>query len=900
MLEGVKNGLEVVMGRGKREVRGKLTVFLGAAAGAGKTYAMLQAAHERLAEGLDVVIGWIDTHGRPETEALASGIPRVDSRSRDVSGGTVAEMDLDALIARRPQLALVDVLAHTNLEGSRHTHRCDDIEELLAAGINVYTTLNIQHLESLNDIVAQITGIRVLDTIPDRLLENADQVHLIDIPAEELVQRLQEGKVYAPEMTARALRKFYRPGNLNALRELALRQAAQAVNQRMEEYRRGHGIAGPWPVGERVLACISSSPFGVHVLRRARRMAASLRAELIVAYVETPRVAPQNPKAAESLAQNIRLAEKLGAEIVTLTGQDIANEILALAGERNVTQIVLGKPIRPKWLERFRPSIVDEIIRGSTGMSVHIIPGESAPKEQGVKIRPNPGRKKAMPYVWILLQILTVTVIGRLGGETLGITNIALFYLLPVLYASAKYNIGLSVMASLVGVLALDLFFVPPVHHLSVDDLRYLLSFAVFLIVAITTGTIAQRLQYRVEETRIREHRTRALYNIAREIAAVAELDALAEKVVDYMARTLEGEAILMVEGPNEHLQMLAVSQPLSEMAQDPRELEAANWAFLHDQTTGAGTSTLSGAAGMYVPIKAELQIYGVMGIKLKEAYLTPEQRDLVEAVAGLLALTIGRLKLAAEAQAARNLAESERLRTALFNSISHDLRTPLSSITGAVTSLIEDAELYSKEERSTLLQSIKRGAARMNRVIGNLLDMARLESGFLKLQKDWCDVQDLIGVSLRENAELLAGRPLNVDISPGIPLLRLDFALIEQVLTNLLDNAVKYSLPGSEVGILVTAGDGQVWITIDDQGQGIDPGDEEKVFDKFYRLNSDRHVSGTGLGLSICKAIIEEHGGKIRAENRAAIGAAVTFSIPMDATLPNEIATGEAGESDD
>lgn len=898
MNTSVKRDPEAILARIQREERGKLTVFLGAAAGVGKTYAMLLAAHERLAEGLDVVIGWVETHGRHETEALVNGLPVVDPNVMEYRGKVFREMNLDGILQRRPQLVLVDELAHTNIQGSRHPRRYYDVDELLDEGINVYTTLNIQHLESLNDIVAQITGVQVRETIPDQMLEKADQIHIIDIPAEELIQRLREGKVYAPEMASNALKKFFRPGNINALRELALRQAARSVNQQMETYRREQGIENPWPAGERILACVSSSQFGIHVLRRSRRMAANLGAEMVVAYVEKPKFYPMNKEARESLQRNLQLAERFGAEIVVLSGHDIAAEILSVARQRNITQIVLGKPLRPKWLDILQGSVVDDIIRGSSGMSVHVIAGESEPKEQRIKIRTAPGPTDYLCYLQVLMLVGLVTAVGVLGQEKLGITNIAMLFLVPIVYAASRFGIGASVFASLLSVFSFDFLFVPPTFRVTVSDIRYVITFMVFLLVGITTGTIAERLRFRIEESRTRENRTRALYNVAREMAAISDLEQVAERVVDYLSKTIDGEAVLFVAESAEDFRMLAASNPLSKMATSPSEYAVAARAYSHNQITGAGTDTLPGAYGVYLPLRTEQRTVGILGVKLNdEDSMTSDKRGLLEAVCGLVALAIGRLKLIAETQRMTNLEESERLRTALFNSISHDLRTPLSSIIGAATSLLEDGGVYDAGEKQTLLEAIKHGASRMNRIIANLLDIARLESGLMHLNLEWYDVQDAIGVALQQNEETIGQCRIIIHVDDNLPLVRMDYTLIEQVLANLIDNAVKYSPAQSELTIRATTGEHEITISLADRGQGIPAGDEEKIFDRYYRLQSAKHVSGTGLGLFICKTIIEAHGGKIQARRRTGGGSVVSFTLPATAEPPAVAQIDEVGE---
>ncbi|QGP93913.1 Sensor protein KdpD [Neomoorella glycerini] len=883
--------------------RGRLTVFLGAAAGVGKTYAMLEAAHERLADGIDVVIGWVETHGRPETEALVKGLPAIPPKQLVYRGKIFQEMDLDALLKRRPQLVLVDELAHTNIPGSRHSRRYQDVEELLAAGINVYTTLNIQHLESLNDIVAQITGVRVRETVPDRLLEAADQIQLIDVPPEELIERLKEGKVYVPHQAERALQKFFRPGNINALRELALRYTARRVEGQLDHYMRLHGIVGPWPAGERVMACISPSPFSAQVIRTAKRMAAGLKAEWLAVYVETPEGLPTDESRRDQLARNLHLAEELGAEVITLTGNDVAQELLALACRKNITQIVIGKPLHPRWQELWQGSLVDKIVRGSQGISVHIIPGKPRPREghRAPKWRYRP-QASSWPYAGMLIAVLLVTVLNKALQPVFDLTNIALLYLLPVLFSAARWGRKPSILAAVLGVLAFDFFFVPPVLSFTIFDLRYLLSFGVFLVVAVITSTMATRLKAQAENARRRETRTAALYALSRKIAAETDIDGILKTVVQAVAETINGEAVIFMPDATGKLAARATAPSPPEKWLDSNEYAVAGWVFANGQLAGRGTDTLAGAEGLYLPLKAEEKSLGVLGVKVSqpERHLAPEQRRLLEAFASLAALAILRVQLAAEAQQARCLAASEKLRTALFNSISHDLRTPLASITAAVTSLLEGGEVYQTEARQALLQTIKEGAARMNRLVGNLLNMARLESGMLQLNQEWCDVEDIIGVVLRQMRETLQNRPLKVEIPSGIPLVKMDFSLIEQVLVNLLDNAVKYSPPGSEIAITVRQEEQELQVAIADRGTGIPPGDLERVFDKFYRLHSPRHVSGTGLGLSICKGIIDAHGGKIWAAPRAGGGSVFTFSLPLNEPPPTRVPSARGGVEGD
>lgn len=874
---------DAILDQIKKDIRGKLTVFLGAAAGVGKTYAMLETARERRNEGFDVVAGWVETHGRKETEALLQDLEIIPAQPVKYRGRVFQEMDLDAVIKRRPQIVLVDELAHTNIEGSRHAKRYQDVEELLDAGINVYTTFNVQHIESLNDTVAQITGVQVRETLPDRFLETAAQIKLVDIPAEELIQRLREGKVYVPNMAAQAINNFFREGNINALRELALRYAAKRVGKKMEEYRDRHRIDRPWPTAERVMACISNSPFAVHVLRRARQMAESLDAEMIAVYVDAPAFSFSSTKMQSDLANNIRLAEELGAKVITVSSTDIASGVLEIAGKYNATQIVLGKPLRSRWRELYHGSVVDRIIRRSTGISVHVIPGEAvASQTDEIPKKPIP-QARGRSIILSFMMALLVTLAGLAFRDYLGLVNIAMLFLLPVLFASVRIGLCPAVLTATASVLLFDVFFVPPVMRLTVSDARYIITFAVFMIVAVSTGTIAERLRFKILDAVQREARTKSLYELARSLSAVTDVNDLARKVVEHVAQTFNSEAALYIPDESGQVKVIAANKATSDLVLGVNELAVAGWAFHHAQISGAGTDILPGAKGFYIPLKNEEKVLGVLGVRPVIHYFSPEQNELLLALSNLSALAIARLNLAMEAQEMRAIEQGERLRTALFNSISHDMKTPLSSILGAATTLLEDEEKYDRVQKLTLLTSIKKGALRMNRVVGNLLDMARLESGHINLQIDWHDIQDVIGVALRENSEVLQEHKIRVEIPQDTGLVKFDFTLIEQVLTNLLHNAAKFAPPKGEILVKANQTANELTVSVIDQGTGILPGDEERIFDKFYRLQSPMNVSGSGLGLSICRGIVEAHGGKIWANNYTGRGCEVSFSIPSD-----------------
>ncbi|MFZ5643261.1 MAG: DUF4118 domain-containing protein [Bacillota bacterium] len=876
------------------EGQGKLTVFLGAAAGVGKTYAMLEAAQEGLTEGVDVVVGWAETHGRPETEALLQGLPAVPPRRMEYRGKELQEMDLDAILARKPEIALVDELAHTNIPGFRHARRYQDVKELLAAGIDVYATINIQHLETLNDVVAKITGVTVLETVPDRILEQTAQIQLVDIRPEELIQRVKDGKVYMPGQDEESIRRFFRPGNINALRELALRYAARRVDHQVESYMRVHGIDGPWPTGERVMVCISSSPFAAQLIRIARRMAEGLQAEWMAVYVDTHGRFPVHEEDKDRLAKNLRLAEELGAETLNITGDDVAEELLDLARKRNVSQIIIGKPLNSRLWEFMHGSVVDKVIRLSEGISVHVIPGN--PKLiKKIQTGKNPVQRLAwepaliLPYVVSLFIVIVLTVLAAPLKETLGLVNIAMVYLLPVLLSAVWWGTMPTIATAIMAVIAFDFFLVMPTFSFTVADIRYVITFAIFLVVALFTSHLSTRLRQQVINSRRREARVSALYSLSRDIAAVADLEPVIKSIVKNVADTIQGEVVLLLPDKDRKPSLGASSEVSGNSFFNDDEYAVATWVFMQGQRAGKGTDTLGTAEGLYLPLRTDKEVWGVMGIRSgdPDTYFEPEQLRLLEAFASLASMAVTRAQLAGQAREAQTLEESERLRTALFNSLSHDLRTPLASIVGATSCLLESNHVYSPESRQELLLSIQQGTQRMSHFVNNLLDMARLESGLVKPNKDWYDLHDILGVAVSRLDESLSSRPVKINIENNIPLVKVDFVLIEQVLVSLLDNAIKYSEPGTEIIIEVKRYENEIKVAVSDLSPEIPDDDIEKIFDKFYRLHSPRLVSGTGLGLAICKGFVEAHRGKICAANKKGGGVVISFTLPLENQLP-------------
>ena len=878
---------EALLAAAEEEGRGRLKIFLGAAPGVGKTYAMLEAAQVRKEERIDVVVGIVETHGRPETEVLLSGLEIVPRRTIEYRGKVFAEMDLDALLARAPQLALVDELAHTNLPGSRHPKRYLDVEELLAAGIDVYTTVNIQHLESLHDTVAQITGIRVRETIPDRILDRADEIELVDLPPEELLQRLREGKVYVPEQAQRAIERFFRLGNLTALRQLALRRTAERVDEQMQTYMQAHAIPGPWPAGERLLVCVSSSPSSPRLVRAARRMADRRHAEWLAVYVETPRHHRLSDADRDRLAQTLRLAEQLGGEVVTIPGQNVAEDLIRYAQSRNVTEVIIGKSLRSRWSELWRGSVVYDIIRKSGTIDVYVI-NEGAEGAPRTPTSPVLQRPAVYAYVLSAGAVCLAGVTAKVLESFLALPNLSMVFLTAVLFSAVTWGLGPSILAAILSLLVYNFFFVAPVYTFTVAHPQDILALVTFLIVAVLTSNLAARVRHQADAAKHREARTAALYALSRQIAVAAGLDEVLRAIVTQVAHILGANVVVLL--PEADQLVLKGGHP-ADVQLTAAERATATWAWQHHQPAGRGTDTLPGGEWCYLPLRTAQGTVGVLGLQFEtpEAVLSPDQRRLLEALAGQAAVAIERTRLVREMEHARLLTETERLRDALLSTISHDLRTPLVSIIGAVSSLLTYGATYDEDARRELLLTIQEEAERLNRFVGNLLDMMRLESGTLELNRDWVEIGDVIGTALSRLSRSLGQHHLVVEVDPGLPMLRLDFVLVEHVLVNLLENAATYAPPQTTIRVRARREGPSMVVKVADEGIGIPPSERERIFDKFYRVQrGDRQGAGTGLGLSICRGIVEAHGGHITARSPAhGRGAVFTVTLPLEKELP-------------
>jgi len=876
---------EALLAQAKQEGRGRLKIFLGAAPGVGKTYEMLEAAQTRRREGSDLVVGVVETHGRKETEALLDGLEVVKRRKIDYKGRVIEEMDLDAILARRPKLVLVDELAHTNVPGSRHPKRYLDVEELLVAGIDVYTTLNIQHVESLNDVVAQITRIRVRETVPDSVLDGADDIEVIDLSPEDLIQRLKEGKVYVPEQAERAVRHYFQPGNLTALRELALRRTAQRVDEQMLTYMQAHTISGPWAAGERVLVCVSEARACAALIRYAKRLADRLHGPWTALYVETPRYQRLDERERDRIADSLRLAEKLGGEAITIPGGRIAEDVTGYAQANNITHIVIGKSERSRWFEMVHGSVVHDLVRHAGNISVHVIAGDDgeALPAKTIRTQAEPEPFDIMPYAVTTAIVAAALGIGFVLQQYLNVVNVALVFLTAILISAVTYGLLPSLYACVISVLAYNFFFLPPLYTFTIADPENVVALFFFLIVAIIASNLAARTRNQVVTARDRARTTEELFAFSRKLAGIGKLEDLLWATVYQIALMLSVRVMLLLPEAD-GIAVRAGYPPEDEL--DEADLAAARWSWEHNRAAGRGADTLPGAKRLFLPLRTGRGPVGVLGIDRDRPgpLLTPDSRRLLDALADQVAVAIERITLAEDIDRARVQAETERLRAALLTSISHDLRTPLASIIGAMTSLRSYGDAYDKASREELMSTIQSEAERLNRFIGNLLDMTRLESGAIQLNPEMIDASEIIGTALQRASKILADHRLEIDIDPHLPMLRLDYLLFEQALFNILDNAAKYAPPKSLVRISAHRENGSVVVRVEDEGPGIPPGDLERIFDKFYRVHAqDRQRAGTGLGLAICRGFVEAMGGTITAGNRGAGGGVFTIRIPVE-----------------
>jgi two-component system sensor histidine kinase KdpD len=871
----------------KTSAQGKLTIFFGAAPGVGKTYTMLEAARLEIEnQHRDVVVGIVETHGRYETGSVLMGLELTPRRAVEHRGIQLEEFDLDAVLERRPQLVLVDEMAHTNAPGSRHPKRWQDVVELLDAGIDVFTTVNVQHLESLNDVVAQITGVVVRETIPDAVFDRAYEVRVVDLPVDQLLERLHEGKVYLPDQAARAVENFFKEGNLIALRELALRRTAERVEAKMRGYKAAHGIEEAWHTGERIIVCISASPSSARLIRAARRMASSLHAELVGVFVETRAAIRMSVTDRARLAENIRLVEALGGEAVTLRGEDGAAETVRYARKRNATKIVVGKPTHPRWRDFVQPSFLDDLVRKSLEIDVYVISGsgsERSPREPAER-RPSDVFEASGYLAGTAVVVASAVSSWFLFGRS-QIADVVMVFLLGVVVVSMRFGYGPSLLAALLGVLTFDFIFIPPYMSFAVTDLSHVVTFAIMLFVALVISNLTKRIREQADTARGRERRMASLYAVSRELGIATSRAALVEVAARHLRELFDAKVALLLPRADRTLEIVHADE--GTLVADDKDLGVAEWAWQNQRTAGAGTDTLPLARARCVPLLGSRGPVGVLALYTAgESKLDdPDERQLLHTVSGLVGLALERTELAEEARRASLRIETEQLRNALLSSVSHDLRTPLGVVTGATSALLEENVPKSEATRRELLRTAHEEALRLTRLVRNLLDMTRLEAGALKVHTDLQSVEEIVGAALDRLDDRLRGREVRTDVPADLPLIPFDAILIEQVLINLLENATKYSPAGSPIDVSATAREAEIEVVVADRGPGIAKEDAERVFDKFYRVR-EAEGGGVGLGLTICRGIVAAHGGRIWVEQREGGGAAFRFTLPRGAAV--------------
>lgn len=864
-----------------REHRGRLKVFLGMCAGVGKTYAMLEAARREFAAGRDVVIGYLETHGRTETDSLAVGLPLIPRRIIDYRGIQLSEFDLDAALARHPKLILVDEFAHSNAPDSRHPKRYQDVLELLAAGIDVYTTLNIQHLESRAEAVAQITGVTIHETVPDTAL-TAAEFELVDLPPDELRARLAAGKVYLPERAATAQDRFFRVGNLSALRELALRFTAEHVGQEVLAERRAHGVGTPWKSGQRLLVAVSASPTSASLVRWTRRLAGELHAPWLAVYVESTRVLSVADQA--RLARNLALARELGAVIITTTDDDVVRGILRTAHEQNATQIVVGKPAGWHLLELVHGgSVLNRLIRQSGLVDIHVVRAVGEP----VPVRPvRPeifGKLDFRTYAWVAGIVAGVTGLNAGLDRFVGFYALALTYLFAVVVLALFVGRGPVFFAATLSALLWNFFFLPPRYTFFITSFQDGMMFAMYFVVALVLGQLTARIRTQQAAERQREQRATALYLLTRDLAESPDLAQLLAVVIQQVGKTFRADVALSL--PDETQTAPVTAYFASSWALSDKEQTVAAWAFQNRQSAGRGTDNLPASEGLHLPLVAGACATGVLSLRFHDAVpLSPAQRDLLDAFIRQIALVFDRERLRDAETQAKFLAESERMGAMLLNSVSHELRTPLAAISSVASGLRAAGELNAAQQLLTV--ELDEATRRLNRLVRNLLDLSRLEAGHLRLNTDWHDLRDLLRSALQNLGRVLSRHDVKMDIPNDFPPVKLDAVLTEQILVNLLGNAAVHTPPGTTVEFSARLQEEQLILRVADNGPGLPPGDPARWFDRFQR-GPDAVAGGTGIGLSLVKGFAQAQGGSVSAENRPGGGAVFIVKLPLTRLPP-------------
>ncbi len=881
---------EALLKQAGREGRGRLKIFLGAAPGVGKTYEMLSQARRRRLDGVDVAVGAVETHGRVETEALTRGFDVIPKKRSLYKGRVVAEMDLDAILTRRPALVLVDELAHTNAEGSRHPKRYQDVEELLDAGIDVYTAINIQHIESLNDVIAQITRIHVRETVPDEVLDEASEIELVDVTPEDLLQRLRDGKVYVKATAERALKHFFQPGNLNALRELALRRTALRVDRDVGEYSRARAIGGP--AGERILVCVNEHPSSSELVRRAKRVADNFKAPWTAIYVEGPRHLALGEPERDRVADVLRLAQRLGAETATVPGRGIAQAILDFARKTSVTQIVIGKSTRSWVFELVNGSVVRELMRDGGAISVTaVMAQEGAPLAVSGAAASGSKSGDWRSYAWSLASVAATVAVAYGANAMLALAtgSIAMFFLVPVLSSAVTFGLRPALLTAFASVMAYNFFFLPPLYTFTITDPNNWLSFAVLLLVAVTAANLAARVRAQADLAAERAAVAGELYQFTGKLAAIARLDDILWAAAYQIASMLKSNVVILLPDASRRLEIRVGYPPEDEL--DAQDLAAAMWSWEKGAAAGRNAETLPGAKRLFLPMRTGAGPVGVIGLFARDGRpYAPDQKRLLDSLIDQTALAVERSLLAGQVHDAQVRAEADKLRVAMLSSLSHDLRTPLASILGAATSLLSGRTLYDASQTDELLGTIRDEAERLDRFVGNLLDMSRLEAGVLGTKPEAVHVGEIVDAALKRMGRRLGTHRVAVAVPEDLPLVCADPVLMEQALVNVLDNATKYAPQGSTIGIAGAVQEPNVLVRIEDEGPGIPQEELAYVFDKFYRAKAaDRRAAGTGLGLAVARGFVEAFGASLDAANRSgAKGAVLTLTLPRAAERPD------------
>ncbi len=850
---------EALLRQASQEGLGRLKIFLGAAPGVGKTFEMLSEGAERRRAGVDVVVGVVETHGRAETEALTRGQEIVPRRGVAYEGHSIDEMDLDAILARSPRLVLVDELAHTNAPGSRHPKRYQDVEELLAAGIDVYSTINIQHLESLNDVVASFTRVRVRETVPDSILEAAE-IEVVDIPPDELIERLKAGKVYLPQEATRALSHFFSKSNLSALRELALRRAAQAVDAQILDHVRALGVGGTWAGGERIVVAVSELPGADGLVRAAKRLADALHAPWTAVYIETPRAETFGDDDHRSLATVLNLATQLGGAVATVPAISVVEGLKTIAAELRATQLVVGKSSRSRWFEFRHGSVVDRLVRDTPGVAVHVLPIGGTRAVRHARKTGHWGSRAG--YAWTTAMVAAVTGLASALFHILDLGNVALLYLLPVMAAASLFGLRTGLFAGIASSLAYNFFFLPPTGTLTISNPENVISILVLLGVAFATSQLTSRVRAQADLAAASARTNAALAGFLRQLTSLTEPVALARAVCEEIGRLFDLRTVIVATGET-GLVVQAANTP--DIRLETMELAAAQWSWDNGVPAGRGSSTLAASEWFFQPLRSGDRTLAVLGLARESGGdpLRSDQLPLLMSLVDQASLALERLRLEVEMRDVDTVRERDKLRAALLSSVSHDLRTPLTSVIAAA------AELH-RGATPELIATIENEAARLNRFVGNLLDMARVEAGALRLRVEATDLTDAVASAVHDTRRALEGHAITLEVPPNLPLVNVDPQLLHHCLLNLLDNAGRYADPGTPIIIRGEHRYGVLTLSVIDQGLGLPPGREKEVFETFRRLEgSDRAIGGTGLGLAIVKAFAEAMGMTVEAANR-------------------------------